>query len=268
MAQTVRQYWRNLRGRTVLNFNWNAIDHDSTVIITASEYSLDINAPNSSPRFVGAADIEVRNISPHSPPYDPNHGVTFVVDIDWPYPLDIVTDITVMDKPWLSQGFPLVWKRLRFVMQHQQQTNWCWAATAASVAAFYNVLTPWIQCTVANAQLGFSDCCGAGASGHCNVGSTLSDALNHVGHLASWQGGSVGFATIKGQIDLNRPLCLRIGWSGGGGHFVAFDGYLTGSTRFVAVDDPWYGPSDVALTTMGGTYQGSGTWTHTYFVQP
>ena len=66
MTQTVRQYWRNLQGRVVLNFNWGAIDHDSTVVITASEYSLDIAKPTASPRFVGAANVTVHNISPHA----------------------------------------------------------------------------------------------------------------------------------------------------------------------------------------------------------
>ncbi|MFB7648345.1 hypothetical protein ACFC1G_27810, partial [Streptomyces sp. NPDC056085] len=51
------------------------------------------------PRFIGAATVTVENISPHSPPYDPNHGVTFVVNVDWGSPLHIVTDITVLDGP-------------------------------------------------------------------------------------------------------------------------------------------------------------------------
>ena len=50
-------------------------------------------------RYVGDANITVCNIAPHSPPFDPNHGVTFVVQIDWETPLNIVADITVLDKP-------------------------------------------------------------------------------------------------------------------------------------------------------------------------
>ncbi|MBD0748030.1 hypothetical protein [Streptomyces sp. CBMA152] len=99
MPQTARQYWWNLQGRTRLNFNWGIINHDSTVIITASEYSVDNNDPRHSPRFIGAATVTVENISPHSPPYDPNHGVTFTVNVEWGSPLHIVTDITVLDGP-------------------------------------------------------------------------------------------------------------------------------------------------------------------------
>jgi hypothetical protein len=51
-----------MMGRNVLNFNWDAIDHDSVVLISASEYNLD-NTPNHH-RFVGAADVTVLNISP------------------------------------------------------------------------------------------------------------------------------------------------------------------------------------------------------------
>jgi hypothetical protein len=39
MPQTVRQFWTNMMGRNVLNFNWDAIDHDSVVLISASEYN-------------------------------------------------------------------------------------------------------------------------------------------------------------------------------------------------------------------------------------
>ena len=34
MPQTCRQYWWNLQGRCTLNFNWDAINHDSVVLIT------------------------------------------------------------------------------------------------------------------------------------------------------------------------------------------------------------------------------------------
>jgi len=97
VPKTVRVYWKDLRGRSRLNFNWSEIHPDSVVVVTASEYSADANAPKLSPRFIGDADVTVENISPHGPPSDPNYGVTFIVNVAWPTPLDIVTDITVMD---------------------------------------------------------------------------------------------------------------------------------------------------------------------------
>lgn len=72
------------------------------------------------------------------PPYDPNHGVTFVVTVDWPAPLDIVADIVVVEGvPVGVQHPPLNWVRLAFAMQNQHQSNWCWCATTVSVANFY-----------------------------------------------------------------------------------------------------------------------------------
>jgi hypothetical protein len=72
---------------------------------------------------------------------------------------------------------------------------------------------------------------------------------------------------VKNEISNNRPLCVRIGWSGGGGHAVALDGYSE-SLGMVAVDDPWYGSSDVSLSVFQTSYQGAGSWTHSYRVKP
>ena len=72
---------------------------------------------------------------------------------------------------------------------------------------------------------------------------------------------------VSQDVDIGRPLCVRIQWSGGGGHFVAIDGYHRG-LDMVAVDDPWSGASDVSLATFQTAYLGSGSWTHSYRVQP
>lgn len=96
MPQTIRKFWGPVRGRVTLNFNWPVINHDSVVLVTAAEYVV-AQPPSSEHRFIGAASITVENIAPHGPPFDPNHGVTFVVNVDWGSPLPIVTDITVLD---------------------------------------------------------------------------------------------------------------------------------------------------------------------------
>jgi precorrin-3B methylase len=100
MPQTIRQYWGPLNGRVPLNYNWNIILHSSTVLVTASQYD-----PSNLKRFVGDATITVDNIEPHSPPWDPNNGVTFVVTVDWPSPLPVVTDITVMEQNLIEVDF-------------------------------------------------------------------------------------------------------------------------------------------------------------------
>lgn len=264
MSRAVREYWRSVNGRAVLNFNWDAINADSTVHVAAAEWSEDPGSPQTSPRFVGAANITVRNVAPHGPPSDPNHGVTFVVTVDWAEPLNIVTDIVLVeDAPVVTQHPELAWVRLPFGMQPQQQSNWCWSATTVSVANYYgDNLT---QCGFANTLLSRTDCCGMGAAGPCNVPNALVAALQTAGHLASWRTGAPSFGDLQPEIDAARPVTVRIQWSGGGGHFLAVVGYLTGSTTWVAVDDPAFGPSDLQLTTLTTAYQTTGSVDEVHF---
>lgn len=162
--------------------------------------------------------------------------------------------------PWLH------WTRLDLIMQHQQQTQWCWAAVAASVSAFFDADTDWTQCLIVNAELGRDDCCANGGSANCNRPWYLDRSLSRTGNLQTWSSGAGTLADVMSEINDNRPLCARIGWSGGGGHFLAIDGFNC-ELVMVAVDDPWYGASDVVLSTFQTAYQGSGSWTHTYWVQ-
>ena len=46
--------------------------------------------------------------------------------------------VAVLERGRLAEGAPPVWSRLNFVVQHQEQTNWCWAATTASIAEYYD----------------------------------------------------------------------------------------------------------------------------------
>ncbi|HTS61032.1 MAG TPA: papain-like cysteine protease family protein [Candidatus Acidoferrales bacterium] len=157
---------------------------------------------------------------------------------------------------------------LYFTMQHQQQSNWCWAATATSVALFYEPASGWTQCTVANDELGRSDCCGTGASGPCNVYGFLDQALTVVGRFDRWVSGSATTSEIETEVTFARPLGIRVAWSGGGAHFLCIMGqYNVGGVDYVTVDDPIYGRSDVTYTTLQTAYQGSGTWTHTYYTK-
>ena len=100
MAQSVRVHWDSFHGRRAFNFNWPAVNSESVVVVTASEYRAKgqpLFQGESDPRFVGAATVRVDNVAPHGPPGDPNNGIGFVVTVEWPSPVPIVTDITVLD---------------------------------------------------------------------------------------------------------------------------------------------------------------------------
>jgi hypothetical protein len=119
MPQTIRKFWPDpfpFGRRASLNFNWDAIDSDSVVLITAAGY---VPQPNPPPdanlqrvlSILGPSiAVRVDNISPHGPPFDANHGVTFSITVDVADGVDtdnslfVATDITVFDdKPIETQ---------------------------------------------------------------------------------------------------------------------------------------------------------------------
>jgi hypothetical protein len=158
-------------------------------------------------------------------------------------------------------------KELPFDMEPQTQSNWCWAATATSVSHFYWLQSTWTQCRVTNDELGRSDCCNSTVPSLCNVPWYLDKALTRTGNFVSVMGQAT-FQQVRDEIDAGRPVGARIGWSGGGGHFMVIYGYsLVSGVEYFDIDDPIYGKSHLAVSDFASHYQGSGTWTHTYFTK-
>jgi Papain-like cysteine protease AvrRpt2 len=158
-------------------------------------------------------------------------------------------------------------KELAFDMQAQTQSNWCWAATATSVSHFYRHSSRWTQCRVANDELSRSDCCNSTVPSACNVPWYLDRALMRTDNFVRIIG-QAGFEQVRDEIDARRPVGARVGWSGGGGHFMVIYGYsFVGGTQYFDIDDPIYGKSHLSVSEFSTNYQGSGTWTHTYFTK-
>ena len=159
-------------------------------------------------------------------------------------------------------------RMLDFNMQQQTQSNWCWAATSTSVSLFYWLLSGWTQCKVAAAELSLK-CCDSPLPNGCNVPWYLDKALTRTHNLVSVMTGTVGFNQVKDEIDAGRVVCARIGWSGGGGHFVAIYGYshMLFGAEYFDIDDPIYGKSSVTISDFTDSYHTTGSWTHTYFTQ-
>jgi hypothetical protein len=135
------------------------------------------------------------------------------------------------------------------------------------VSHFYWFLSPWTQCGVANGELGRGDCCNAPVPSACNVPWYLDRALTRTNNFVSITGAAT-FQQVRDEIDAGRPVGARIGWSGGGGHFMVIYGYsrVLGTTYF-DIDDPIYGKSHPTVSDFSSNYQGSGTWTHTYYTK-
>jgi hypothetical protein len=136
------------------------------------------------------------------------------------------------------------------------------------VSHFYWWLSTWTQCKVACAELNRTDCCTPPVSAQCNVPWYLDRALTRTKNFDRIDSPAT-FAQIRAEIDAGRPVGARIGWSGGGGHFLVIYGYsrLLFSEDYLDVDDPIYGKSHLSFNDFSTNYQGSGTWTHTYFTK-
>lgn len=163
--------------------------------------------------------------------------------------------------------------QIPFFMQVQLHDNWCWAATAVSVSVFFNSASKWTQCLIANNTLSLAsgvDCCNDGSHPDCDRPWYLDRALSSTSNLNDVRSGSVGFAEIVTVIGDWKPLGVRVGWIGGGGHFIIIRGWTKTSAgdEFVHVSDPFYGSSTVLYVDFVGRYRSLGTWTHTYWTQP
>ncbi len=159
-------------------------------------------------------------------------------------------------------------KRVRLDMQRQERTYWCWAATSVSVVRFFDPASHWTQRSVAYEVLGenCSEDCTEGCP-HDEV-ACLDEALERVSCLSRMSTGVDGPKTVKGEIDAGRPLCMRIQWKSGGGHFLAIVGWFLAADRGTVyiVEDPAYGRTRIASSDIVTRYREIGRWTHSYFV--
>jgi len=156
---------------------------------------------------------------------------------------------------------------LPFNMEHQTQTNWCWAATSKSVSYFYSVFSPWTQCKIASAELSNS-CCNSPVPSACNVPWYLNNALTRTNNFVSVQNGTITWSQVQQQLQAGLVVGARIGWSGGGGDFMTIHGVSSsGFNQYLHIDDPIYGKSVLTWNQFATNYQGSGSWTHTYFTK-
>jgi len=125
---------------------------------------------------------------------------------------------------------------------------------------------------MANQELGQTTCCQSGSTAQCDQPWYLDRALNRTGNLNKVSWGAASFAQVVAEIKQNRALGVRIGWAGGGGHFVTVTGYDDSDPAnqlvYVADPDPGTAPAWVAYTTLVNSYKGSGSWTHSFHTQP
>jgi hypothetical protein len=101
MARSTRFVLENQQGVNRHNFNWDAINIDTAVIVTAAEYGdwlgalagvKTVGRPN-----LGAASVWVSNVGPHGFSTDEAGGVEFLLHTDWDSPLRVMVTITALE---------------------------------------------------------------------------------------------------------------------------------------------------------------------------
>lgn len=154
---------------------------------------------------------------------------------------------------------------LLFKMQHQVENQWCWAATAVSISQYYNPSSHWTQCQVATTALGISNCCILPTL--CNKPWYLERALSITNNFTSIQG-ALSFHDVELELSNGRVVGARVGWFGGGGHFMVIYGCKTiNGINYYYIDDPIYGKSEILEFAFQTAYQGAGSWTHSYITK-
>lgn len=175
---------------------------------------------------------------------------------------------------------------------NQIGNNWCWAASSKMVLDFYG--HPESLETIAAYGVGNSTydtwnyLWGTGSESRTNIQvwentagtwenklKTINISYNGIEEIlknfssdevqTQRYGSALTAAEITTEIDdRSAPFVTRIGWAGGGGHFMVCYGTAAGTH---SIRDPWFGSyliADAALRT-GTTIDGTAThtWTHT-----
>jgi len=155
--------------------------------------------------------------------------------------------------------------------ERQIKSQWCWVAVALSVDHYFSPNSTWTQCAIAKQVLHPAECwCGQPYTNEtCDKAAHLEAALTVVQRPFTPLPGAVAFEKIRGEIDSARPVCVRIQWQGGAGHFVIISGYrvLKSQLRQLVVLDPLFGPSLQDDDAFRRAYLLSGQWTDTFLMQ-
>ena len=160
----------------------------------------------------------------------------------------------------------------KFQIEKQREDKWCWAAVSVSVDHYFSPGSASSQCRVARDVLGIAQCCSN--PDDCNTPARLQAGLSVVGRLKAILLRPLQFNEIRREIDALRPVCVRIAWNGGGGHFVVISGYRLSASgaQLVEVADPLFPSSTVLYDVLISAYQnaqeplGGGQWTATFLV--
>ncbi|MCA0239147.1 MAG: C39 family peptidase [Bacteroidetes bacterium] len=123
-------------------------------------------------------------------------------------------------------------------LRPQETSMWCWAASGEMCMDFLG--RDVTQCDQANKRFGRTDCCNSSVPSDCvNGGWPEFDKYDFTFNTTSDT--PLSWDALKTQIYcFKKPFAFSWHWNGGGGHMMVVTGYAQiGSTRYVAINDPW-----------------------------
>jgi hypothetical protein len=151
---------------------------------------------------------------------------------------------------------------LDIAMQAQENSNWCWAGSGSTIAAWFG--RNYSQNQFCNAAFGRpqnTDC----PNDQATLGN-VQNAFDWMGlNPGSYVSGYLNYATVRGEIDARRPVETRIQWASGGGHMHVLYGY-DADRNWVRWGDPWpsnnrYNWGDYGYYVNGSDF----SWTHSLY---
>lgn len=137
--------------------------------------------------------------------------------------------------------------------QQQQQTNWCWAASAQSVLSFNGINDT--QCGIVENV--YYSC----YNWQAHI-SSVSSLLTSYGVSNTYHSSAIGWNDVVNSINGLDPLIARWAWDAGGGHMVTIRGYKNDGNRIYYIDPATGDYLSIDFNSFT-RLPGSHTWTHT-----
>lgn len=159
-------------------------------------------------------------------------------------------------------------------IQHQEMSNWCWAAVASSISFHFDPSSDWTQVQIVAGAYGYAQDCSPDES--WDRTGDIGLALSLAGCLAYRAERQIGFAKILSELNDDRPLCLEIHWGGGTGHAIIIVGCWldANGNAYYRVADPFHNDDEEEFPPFRDlsrkrleNYLRTGQWRKTYFVR-
>jgi hypothetical protein len=154
----------------------------------------------------------------------------------------------------------------------QEHSEWCWSASSKAVINYYK--TPPTQCAIANWAYGLNYACGntnfdwnSPANQPNSLYGTSGSAQNILSH---WGVSTTAYASasswnsVVSDIKAGKPFLIRFGWTAGGGHILAGNGYqISNGSNYVIYMNPWPGEGNSEDLYSWVVSAPDHKWTHT-----